>query len=99
MANHHCFGGQQKNSVYRGFDTFRMLLIMSMKESLKRNISHIHIETNNILAFEIQGEQDEVELEAEGITVAVQQINLLYAELNREFEDGSQPRTSQEAAK
>lgn len=52
---------------------------MAMKLAYEMQIPHIHIETDNIVAFKMLVEQDEKELEEEGLTVAVQQINFLHA--------------------
>lgn len=66
---------------------------LAMKLQVKYNIPHAHIETDNGEAFDILSTQEEEVLEAEDLVVAVQQINVLFAELNRVFEDGSQPRS------
>lgn len=60
---------------------------------MKRNIQHMHIEMDNIVAFDILAEDDEETLENEGVTMVVLKINILHAEHNRIFEDGSQPRS------
>lgn len=65
----------------------------AMKQGVLRNHPDIHIETDNIHAFNLVKERDEEIIEVEGFTVAVQQINVLHAELNRVFEDESQPRS------
>ncbi|KAK1370711.1 hypothetical protein POM88_036803 [Heracleum sosnowskyi] len=64
-----------------------------MKLAVQRNIHHVHVETANIIPFDMLAEKDEEDLEIEGLTVAVQQINILHAELNRVFRDGTQPRS------
>lgn len=66
---------------------------MAMKLQVKYNIPHTHIETDNGEAFDILSTQEDEVLEAEDLVVAAQQVNVLYAELNRVFEDGSQPRS------
>lgn len=55
---------------------------------VKRDIHHMHIETDNIVAFDILAEHDEEILENEGVTVAVQQINVLHVELNKVLKMG-----------
>lgn len=44
------------------------------------------METDNIEAFEILLRQDPNEVEAEGLTEVIQQINILMAEYNKEKE-------------
>lgn len=62
-----------------GFESQVWAIHMAMKLAYEMQIPHVHIETDNIVAFKMLVEQDEEELEDEGLTVAVQQINLLHA--------------------
>ncbi|KAL8124856.1 hypothetical protein AgCh_012496 [Apium graveolens] len=64
-----------------------------MNESVFRGHSHTIIETDNIQAINILNNNKEEILEAESLTEAAQQISVLHSELNKVFEDGSQPRT------
>lgn len=65
----------------------------AIKMAVERNIAHIHVETDNAAAFDALDLQNDAFNETEGITLAVQQINILFTELNRVFEDGSKPRS------
>lgn len=70
-----------------GFESQVWVIHMVMKLAYKMQIPHVHIESDNIVAFEMLVDQDEEELDEEGLTVAVQQINLLHAQYfkDREF--------------
>lgn len=59
---------------------------MAIKLQVNKQIPHVHIESDNAAAFNILVDQDEDILEEEGLTLAVQQINILYAELYRVYE-------------
>lgn len=65
----------------------------AMKLAFSQRIHHVIIECDNIVAFDLLADQDEEELEEEGLLVAAQQINLLYFEYNK-VRDPSEPKMS-----
>ncbi|KAK1362331.1 hypothetical protein POM88_046805 [Heracleum sosnowskyi] len=61
--------------------------IPDMKIAYKIQILHVHIECDNVVAFDMLVEQDEEEIEEEGLIVAVQQLNVvLYIVYNKQNE-------------
>lgn len=54
-----------------------------MKLAFEKQIPHVHIECDNIVAYDLLVDNDVEELEEEGLLVPAQQINLLYAEFNK----------------
>ncbi|KAK1397048.1 hypothetical protein POM88_006911 [Heracleum sosnowskyi] len=66
-----------------GFQSQIWAIHLAMKITFQRQIPHVHIQSDNMIAFDMFVDQDEEELEEEGLTVVVQQINILFTEYNK----------------
>lgn len=64
-----------------GFKSQACTVHLALKIAFQRSITHVHIECDNVVMFDMLVEQDE-ELEEKGLTLAVQQINVLSSEYN-----------------
>lgn len=66
-----------------GFESQIWAIHLAMKLAFKSPFTHVYIECDNVEAFNMLVDQDQEELEAEGLTGAVQQINILFSEFNK----------------
>lgn len=66
---------------------------LAMKLDFLKRIHSSYIEFDNVVAFDLIVDQDADELEQEGLLLAAQQINLLYAQYNKHGENGVQQKS------
>lgn len=62
---------------------------LAMKLAFMEGLQSVRIECDNVRAFDMLLDQDQEELEEEGLVAVVQQVNILYAEFNKRRSDVS----------